>query len=70
MTFTQARRELKARITAEYTRSKMAGDIGCSLDHLSHVLAGRKSFGFKYAPLIEEKFSIPMIAWRTRRKVA
>lgn len=70
MTFTQARRKLKRCLTAEYTRTRMAAEIGCGLDHLSHVLAGRKSFGIKHAPRIEEHFGIPVTAWSTRRRAS
>lgn len=67
MTFTQARRRLAGLVPHKYTRTQLADEIGCSLDHLSHVLAGRKSFGLKYAPVIQQKFDIPSAAWFTRR---
>lgn len=67
MTFTQARRKLGALVPQKYTRTQLATEIGCSLDHLSHVLAGRKSFGMLYAPRIQELFQIPQSAWFTRR---
>lgn len=67
MTFTQARRQLEGFVTQKRTRSQLASEIGCGLDFLVHVFAGRKTFGPRYIFTIEEKFGIPARAWSTRR---
>lgn len=67
MTFTQARKELAARVARVGSQVEVAKTIGCTKSHLSHVLVGRKTFGLRFALKIESEYQIPSSAWFTRR---